>query len=114
MCNGHPIEGAGIDDRKIQRVKAPAGLEIGASTPEEIAVSILAQIIHLQRKTPASELPRLSVLQPVTSKDPVCGMSVNVASAKYVSEHAGQKIYFCCAPCKTTFDQDPAKFVTAG
>jgi YHS domain-containing protein len=44
------------------------------------------------------------------AKDPVCGMSVNVSTAKYKSEHSGTTIYFCCAGCKQAFDKEPEKY----
>ncbi|HEX8896032.1 MAG TPA: YHS domain-containing protein, partial [Terriglobales bacterium] len=90
-------------------VRAPAGLDIHASSPEEIAVSILAEIIQL-RKTTGSERPNAGV--PVlaeTAKDPICGMTVDAVSTKYKSEHAGSMYYFCCASCKHTFEKDPEK-----
>src|SRR5499426_701616 len=39
----------GIDEGRLARIKAPAGLDLGAITPEEIAVSILAEIVALRR-----------------------------------------------------------------
>jgi xanthine dehydrogenase accessory factor len=44
---GHPLE-------KFQRVHAPVGLEIGALTPEEIAVSIVAELIAVRRNSAAA------------------------------------------------------------
>ena len=38
----------GISDKLLKRVKIPAGIDIGAQTPEEIAVSIIAEIIKIQ------------------------------------------------------------------
>ncbi len=38
----------GVPEEKLARVHAPIGLEIGAETPEEIAISILAQIIQVR------------------------------------------------------------------
>ncbi len=43
------LEAMGIDTSKLDRVRAPIGLEIGAETPEEIAVSIMAEIIAVRR-----------------------------------------------------------------
>jgi P-type Cu+ transporter len=48
---------------------------------------------------------------PVKAKDPVCGMSVDPATAKHRSEHEGSTYYFCCAGCKTKFDADPARYL---
>ena len=44
------------------------------------------------------------------AKDPVCGMAVNEATAKWSSEHQGRMFYFCSSSCKATFDRNPAKF----
>ncbi len=48
---------------------------------------------------------------PVTTKDPVCGMTVDPATAKHKTEHAGATYYFCCAGCRTKFEADPAKYL---
>jgi len=47
------------------------------------------------------------------AKDPVCGMDVDEATAQWKSEHQGQTYYFCAPGCKKSFDQNPAKYVTA-
>jgi xanthine dehydrogenase accessory factor len=49
------LSGEGIDPARIDAMIAPAGYEIGAATPAEIAVSILAQIIELRRKSPEED-----------------------------------------------------------
>jgi Cu+-exporting ATPase len=46
--------------------------------------------------------------------DPVCGMTVDSATAEYRSFHNGKAYYFCSAGCKGNFDKDPAKFAAAG
>ena len=46
---------AGIDPDKTQTVNAPAGLDLGAVTPEEIALSILAQLLQVRRAETAFE-----------------------------------------------------------
>ena len=40
---------AGVPAEKVQRVWAPAGLDLGAATPEEIALSIMSQIVATRR-----------------------------------------------------------------
>ncbi len=45
--------------------------------------------------------------------DPVCKMEVDETS-EYKSQHAGQKVYFCCEECKREFDSDPSRYVSGG
>jgi xanthine dehydrogenase accessory factor len=44
------LAASGVGAADLARLKAPAGLDIGAITPEEIALSIVAEIIQLRRK----------------------------------------------------------------
>jgi xanthine dehydrogenase accessory factor len=92
----------GVPRAALERVSAPAGLDIGARTPEEIALSVMAQIVQQRRKT-APEAPVLSVSE--EAKDPICGMSVNVATARHKAEVQGVTYYFCCAGCRSKFLQ---------
>jgi len=98
----------GVLAERLNRLHAPAGLPIGAVSPEEIAVSILAEIVQVARSqpkpAPATSLP----IMIVEAKDPICGMLVNPSQAKYQSEYRERTYYFCCARCKQTFDKDPA------
>src|SRR6516162_10108909 len=48
---------------------------------------------------------------PQVAIDPVCGMTVSLATAKHRFDHAGQTYYFCCAGCRTKFAAEPAKFL---
>jgi len=48
---------------------------------------------------------------PAKAKDPVCGMSVDPATAKHKAEHAGTTYYFCCAGCRTKFEANPQHFL---
>ncbi len=104
---------AGLPSERVSQIRAPAGLDIRAASPEEIAVSILAEIVQL-RGTRArlvgepmkGALPLLNA----EARDPVCGMLVKVDGAKYKSEHHGSQVYFCCAGCKGAFDRQPEKY----
>ena len=88
----------GVPRAVVERVRAPAGLDIGARTPEEIALSVMAQIVQERRKTIIHEKPAEAV-------DPICGMKVAVAGARHVAELEGKTYYFCCAGCRTRFLQ---------
>jgi xanthine dehydrogenase accessory factor len=106
----------GAPPERLGRLKAPAGLDIGSVTPEEIAVSILAEIIQHRRsaKTVSAEAePAPSPTVRIESKDPICGMIVDAATAKFRSEFAGGTVSFCCRHCKEMFDQDPERYRAA-
>ncbi len=45
------------------------------------------------------------------AKDPVCGMSVDPATAKHKAEHAGETVFFCSSRCREKFAAEPAKYL---
>jgi xanthine dehydrogenase accessory factor len=99
----------GLSPDRLVRLHAPAGLDIGATTPQEIAVSILAEIIQ-HRRSPkplnTAEVPA-SVAE---ATDPICGMLVEIATARHRSELDGRAVYFCCLGCKERFDREPERY----
>jgi xanthine dehydrogenase accessory factor len=104
----------GIEAERLRQVRAPAGMNIGASSPEEIAVSILAEIIQITRaKATKQENPSVLPAQPQEAKDPICGMAVDISTAKYKLEYENKTFYFCCSGCKQKFDNLPDKSLPA-
>jgi xanthine dehydrogenase accessory factor len=103
----------GVPPEMLRRIKAPAGLHIGPSSAEEIAVSILAEIIQVKKGNPMhsaqQEVAGPSTVSEVVT-DPVCGMTVDAGDSNYQSEYGGRLFYFCCAGCKQTFDQQPERY----
>jgi xanthine dehydrogenase accessory factor len=97
-----------VDDALRARVRTPAGLDIGAYTAEEIALSILAQIVSVRRHRVAPPPPA-----PATAVDPVCGMEVAVTAATPRLEHDRATVYFCGEGCRAAFASDPVRHAGA-
>ena len=53
------------------------------------------------------------VAEPQHAIDPVCGMSVDVATARFEAEHEGISYHFCAAGCQKAFEADPEGFAVA-
>jgi xanthine dehydrogenase accessory factor len=94
-------------------VKNPAGLDLGARGPEEIALSVLAQIVQERRAAPARVAARPAPAAAAEALDPVCGMTVRVAGARHHAQHAGRDFYFCAAVCRERFLAAPERYLAA-
>jgi len=148
----------GLDAAAVDAIVSPAGIEIGAVTPEEIAVSVLAGLIQARRSVAAAPTaaaeestgsccggdaeqaeaeqasagsccgggddPAAAVASPAIpvigsccggnaaqAIDPVCGMSVQIEGARFVSQFNGEDYYFCCDGCRQAFDKDPQAYL---
>ena len=97
---------AGLAAPDADRIRTPAGLDIGARTPQEIALSVFAQIIA---ERPAPRPAPVRAVPPVTGTavDPVCGMSADTGPSY---EHAGRVWRFCGPGCRDAFAADPARY----
>lgn len=98
-----------ITEEQRARVHCPAGIDLGAHTPAEVALSILAQLVS-ERAVHREEQPAQAM---VTAIDPVCGMSVIAVESSLHVEHDGKTIFFCAPGCRTAFLADPERYAVA-
>jgi xanthine dehydrogenase accessory factor len=106
----------GVPDEQLELIDVPAGIAIGARTPAEIALSIVAKIVAVRRGYSVDALgqarvpvatPALSSPRPAIAVDPICGMTVAAVAGTPSVEHGGETIYFCCEGCKAKFMAQP-------
>ena len=97
----------------VAALRSPAGLDLGARTGPEVALSILAEIVqtHTRQAREEAPTPAPAPAAATTAVDPVCGMSVTVASARHTAEVDGVAYYFCCANCRAKFLKDPQAYL---
>jgi xanthine dehydrogenase accessory factor len=100
----------GVSEDLLGAIETPAGLDIGARTPPEIALSIVARIVEIRR----AATPRTSAAAPETAVDPVCGMTVVVGSDTLSVDHEGETVYFCGEGCKRKFQESHGHVSAAG
>ena len=99
----------GVSDEQLARVHAPAGLDLGSVATDEIGVAVLADLVRLRAEEGLGAVA-IPAPSPETHEalDPICGMTVQVASARYRSIYEGQTYYFCSAGCLQKFEESPA------
>jgi xanthine dehydrogenase accessory factor len=107
------LRARGVPREVLEGITAPAGLDIGARSPEEIALSIMAQIVERRRRPAAKATIARPAEAPRKAIDPVCGMSVTISGARHTAEAHGVTYYFCCSGCRTKFLAEPSRYLAA-
>lgn len=126
------LQRRGASTEDIEAIDGPAGLDLGATRPEEIAVSILAKIVALRRasaprrdiaaepevaagarNTGPSRQRKQRRQAPETAIDPVCGMEVVPGAPKLQADHDGFTYHFCSGRCRNRFLEDPETYLAA-
>ncbi|MDD7937240.1 XdhC family protein [Actinomycetospora lutea] len=94
------------------RVRTPAGLDLGATTPAEIALSIYAEIVAGRERVAAPAPAPEHGTGPGPVADPVCGMTVAGTPADPSAVVDGTTWWFCGSGCRQAFLDEPARFTT--
>jgi xanthine dehydrogenase accessory factor len=104
----------GVPQHLLDRVRTPVGLDLGRTTHQEIAVSVLAELVQRRAAGEFSTRPVPRAAETITVEvvDPVCGMTVTADDAHHPVEHAGTTYWFCCARCSESFAADPERYLT--
>lgn len=104
---------SGVRSEAIAKIRNPLGVEIAAETPEEIALSVVAEIVRERRTTrPDAGPSTVAPAKEAPATDPVCGMEVDRTSPLR-APHAGTTYYFCADACRRKFLRSPARYVAA-
>ena len=126
----------GVPADQLERVRVPAGLDLGHTSHREIAVAVLAELVQLRAagsmaagaaSQPAGQQATASAeagisasagpgqpagpAQPAEAVDPVCGMTVTADRTGLPLDYQDSTYYFCQAGCRRAFESDPAAYV---
>ena len=96
----------GVAQHLLDRVRTPVGLDLGRTTHQEIAVSILAELVQARAAVAfavEAEPEGAAAPRPAETLDPVCGMTVAADDAHHPLEVDGVTYHFCCVGCRDAF-----------
>lgn len=100
------VDSLDLDAAERARVHTPVGVDIGARTAREIALSITAGIVRALRVEGLAPADRTPTTGPRTAIDPVCGMTVTVTDTTPHVHHDGEDHWFCAPGCAEQFRAD--------
>ena len=100
----------GVTFEQLEKIKTPAGLKINAKLPEEVAISILAEIIATLRDSKKELGAESKLNMDEYFINPVCHVPIQKSTAKHVIPYKGIDYYFCCDGCKVSFNLEPEKY----
>lgn len=100
------LRARGVDEESLACVRCPAGLDLGPSSQEEIAVAILAELVAWRHTRPVSPA---ELVEAADAVDPVCGMTVSIAGAQEFAVWEGETYYFCGPGCRARFEREPER-----
>lgn len=119
------LAAAGVSKQDLARMKYPAGLDIGARRGDEIALSIMAEIIQVRQgleqlawedaeaAAADADVSAAAPGEPAAAIDPICQMEVKIEGALHTHEWGGRTWYFCCDGCRRKFAADPERWAAA-
>ena len=132
------LELVGVPAERRAALRAPCGLDLGAASAAEVAVSVLAELVQVRRgRAPFVAMPGPATLagsvaaspaspplaaassasvdaragEGIILVDPVCEMTVDPANVRHIADHEGRTYAFCCAGCRTRFAKNPARYL---
>jgi len=104
------LRAAGVAPVDLERLHTPAGLDIGARTHAEIALSILAELVQERSLDRAAHEQAYA---PVGMADPVCGMVEPPDAGWQRVEYLGREFVFCCDGCMQRFQAEPERYLSS-
>lgn len=108
------LAGRGVSQAKLERIRIPAGIDLGHTSHREMAVAILAELVQLRALGAFTQGPsekNSASREVVEVIDPVCGMSVKAEKANRPFTFENVTYYFCAPGCRSAFEKDPTSYL---
>jgi xanthine dehydrogenase accessory factor len=104
------------DQKSIDQIKIPAGLDLGHTSHREMAVSIVAELVALRASgsfTLRKEVSQKAITDSLAREaiDLVCGMMVSADISHRPWDFEGTTYYFCAPGCRSSFEKDPLSYI---